>query len=184
VTLTKFHVWTLTHYERLVYLDADTLVLQNIDSLFEVQADFAAAPDVGWPDCFNSGVFVCRPSMDTYRRLLDKTAEVGSFDGGDQGILNDFFSDWSISPNARLPFVFNVVSTAFYSYRPAFMRYKPDIRIFHFIGENKPWLSRFDPPSSQNYEMKQLWWKYYDYFVTAGVIFLFFFLQIFFQMFF
>jgi len=89
--------------------------------------------------------------------------------GGDQGILNDFFSNWSTTHDARLPFVFNVVSTAFYSYRPAFQRYKPDIKVFHFIGQNKPWLSRFDPPTTPNYEMKQLWWKYYDYYVTAGV---------------
>jgi len=123
VTLTKLHVWTLTQYEKVVFVDADTMVsehqiitcsffllpfpflsflslllqsrltyffffhylflqiLQNIDVLFEGTADFAAAPDVGWPDCFNSGVFVCKPSMETFRRLLDKTAEIGSFDG-------------------------------------------------------------------------------------------------------
>jgi len=40
-----------------VFLDADTLVLDNVDELFE-RPELAAAPDVGWPDCFNSGVFV------------------------------------------------------------------------------------------------------------------------------
>ena len=38
---------------RCVFLDADTLVLQNIDDLFS-REELSAAPDVGWPDCFNS----------------------------------------------------------------------------------------------------------------------------------
>ena len=41
--------------------------------------------------------------------------------GGDQGLLNLYFSDWATKDIARhLPFVYNVVSQAFYSYLPAF----------------------------------------------------------------
>lgn len=81
VTLTKLRLWNLTQYDRLVYLDADTLVLKNIDALFNVAAEFAAVSDVGWPDCFNSGVMVIRPNAATSQRLLEKVAEIGSFDG-------------------------------------------------------------------------------------------------------
>ncbi len=35
VTFTKLHVFNLLHYSKCVYLDADTLVLQNIDDLFQ-----------------------------------------------------------------------------------------------------------------------------------------------------
>ncbi|KIH62429.1 glycosyltransferase, family 8 [Ancylostoma duodenale] len=35
-------------------------VLQNADELFE-RPEFSAAADIGWPDCFNSGVFVYVP---------------------------------------------------------------------------------------------------------------------------
>jgi len=55
-------------------------VLENIDELFE-RDELSAAPDAGWPDCFNSGVFVFRPSLDTYRRLLQFAVTHGSFDG-------------------------------------------------------------------------------------------------------
>lgn len=58
-------------------------MLQNIDDLFE-REELSAAPDLGWPDCFNSGVFVYVPSLDTYRSLLDFALSKGSFDGGDQ----------------------------------------------------------------------------------------------------
>jgi len=43
--------------------------------------ELSAAPDVGWPDCFNSGVFVFRPSDDTYASLLQFAVTTGSFDG-------------------------------------------------------------------------------------------------------
>jgi alpha-N-acetylglucosamine transferase len=55
-------------------------VLQNIDELFD-REELSAAPDAGWPDCFNSGVFVFRPSEDTYNALLQFAMAQGSFDG-------------------------------------------------------------------------------------------------------
>uniref|UniRef100_A0A672Q474 glycogenin glucosyltransferase n=1 Tax=Sinocyclocheilus grahami TaxID=75366 RepID=A0A672Q474_SINGR len=69
VTFTKLHCWTLTHYSKCVFMDADTLVVSNIDELFD-REELSAAPDPGWPDCFNSGVFVFRPSNETYGKLL------------------------------------------------------------------------------------------------------------------
>lgn len=55
-------------------------VLSNIDELFD-REELSAAPDPGWPDCFNSGVFVFRPSNETHKDLLAYCAEKGSFDG-------------------------------------------------------------------------------------------------------
>lgn len=59
-------------------------MLCNVDELFD-REEFSAAPDSGWPDCFNSGVFVFRPSLKTYNLLLRFAAEHGSFDGKGQG---------------------------------------------------------------------------------------------------
>lgn len=55
-------------------------MLSNIDELFD-REELSAAPDPGWPDCFNSGVFVFRPSLETYTKLLEYCSEHGSFDG-------------------------------------------------------------------------------------------------------
>lgn len=55
-------------------------VVSNIDELFD-REELSAAPDPGWPDCFNSGVFVYRPSLETYGKLLEYCTEHGSFDG-------------------------------------------------------------------------------------------------------
>lgn len=82
-TFTKLHVFSLVDYARVVFLDADTLVLGNVDELFEMVGDggFAACPDIGWPDCFNSGVFVCSPNTQVFQRLLQLGQSEGSFDG-------------------------------------------------------------------------------------------------------
>jgi glycogenin glucosyltransferase len=104
ITFTKLHCWTLTQYSKCVFLDADTLVclslnsifipylcncllfyfflqiIQNCDELFD-REELSAAPDAGWPDCFNSGVFVFKPSLETYSNVIDFAVSQGSFDG-------------------------------------------------------------------------------------------------------
>ncbi|XP_070518026.1 neurofilament heavy polypeptide isoform X2 [Cardiocondyla obscurior] len=168
ITFTKLHCWRLTQYEKCVFLDADTLVIRNCDELFE-REELSAAPDVGWPDCFNSGVFVFKPSQQTFASITAFAAAKGSFDGGDQGLLNMFFSDWATKDISKhLPFIYNLCSTATYSYLPAFKQFGDDVRIIHFIGITKPWLQYFDtltgtvqpPPGSSHLQpLLQLWWN-------------------------
>ncbi|KAM7535361.1 hypothetical protein Aperf_G00000099928 [Anoplocephala perfoliata] len=138
-TFTKLHCWRLTQYRKCVFMDADTLVVKNIDDLFE-REELSAAPDPGWPDCFNSGVFVYVPCLKTYQALMDLALKEGSFDGADQGLLNLYFSDWaSKSLRFRLPFTDNCVSHSFYSYPPALKQFGSRVRVVHFIGPVKPW---------------------------------------------
>jgi len=171
VTFTKLHCWRLTQFSKCVFLDADILVLQNIDDLFE-RDEFSAAPDAGWPDCFNSGVFVYRPSLDTYQAMLSFAVTHGSFDGGDQGLLNAYFSGWSSSDSSkRLPFVYNVTTQTFYSYLPAIKRFGGDIKVVHFAGVLKPWHVTYNastgrvegPRGDQVFQSSahylQQWWK-------------------------
>jgi len=173
-TFSKLRAWKLTQFTKCVFLDADTLVLQNVDDLFE-RDEFSAVPDVGWPDCFNSGVFVFRPSDDTYNALIEHAEQHGSFDGGDQGLLNEFFSDWSQSDaSRRIPFTYNTVSTAVYSYTPAFNKYGKNIKIVHFLGKVKPWHHYYDkttgrvrsgPGSSGSKTdeiFTQMWWELHE----------------------
>ena len=80
ITFTKIRCWNLTQYSKCVFLDADTLVLHNCDELFD-RRELSAVPDIGWPDCFNSGVFVFEPSRSTYEALLQYAIDHGSFDG-------------------------------------------------------------------------------------------------------
>jgi glycogenin glucosyltransferase len=150
VTFTKINCWLLEKYSKCVFLDADVVVLQDIDDLFQ-REEFSAAPDAGWPDCFNSGVFVYQPSKETFRQLVQFASEKqASFDGGDQGLLNAFFSNWRSSDISRhLPFTYNVTSNTFYSYVPAVTRFRNDIRVVHFAGALKPWQLTYNPENEQ-----------------------------------
>ncbi|NWW88270.1 GLYG2 protein, partial [Rhynochetos jubatus] len=174
VTFTKLHCWTLTHYSKCVFMDADTLVLCNVDELFD-REEFSAAPDSGWPDCFNSGVFVFRPSLKTYNRLLRFAAEHGSFDGGDQGLLNSFFSNWATADIGKhLPFLYNLSSSAVYTYIPAFNHFGRDAKVVHFLGATKPWNYKYnlqtkrvmqDVTTSGSFHQLSflaLWWNIYS----------------------
>ena len=84
-------------------------MLTNIDELFE-REELSAAPDVGWPDCFNSGLFVFRPSDDTYASLLQFALTTGSFDGAQAMLFHighyyyDQFGDqdWAIQHQWRI----------------------------------------------------------------------------------
>ncbi|XP_070814261.1 glycogenin-2 [Chaetodon trifascialis] len=164
ITFTKIHCWTLTQYSKCVFLDADTLVLSNVDELFE-REELSAAPDPGWPDCFNSGVFVFRPSLHTYTSLLDHALQHGSFDGGDQGLLNSFFSSWPVEDISKhLPFIYNLSSSSVYSYLPAFQQFGHNAKIVHFLGAVKPWSCSSQRDDSHSHMMKEfvsLWWKVY-----------------------
>ncbi|CAF3349467.1 unnamed protein product [Rotaria socialis] len=150
VTFTKINCWLLEKYSKCVFLDADVLVLRDIDDLFE-REEFSAAPDAGWPDCFNSGVFVYRPSKETFRKLVQFASQQdASFDGGDQGLLNNFFSNWRTSDiSCHLPFIYNVTSNTFYSYVPAVKRFRNDIRLVHFAGALKPWQLTYNPQNGK-----------------------------------
>ncbi|XP_062377000.1 glycogenin-1-like isoform X2 [Sardina pilchardus] len=144
VTFTKLHCWTLTHYSKCVFMDADTLVVSNVDELFD-REELSAAPDPGWPDCFNSGVFVFRPSKETHGKLLQFCTEHGSFDGGDQGVLNAYFGDWATTDISKhLPFIYNLSSVALYTYAPAFKQFGSKAKVVHFLGSMKPWSLTFD----------------------------------------
>ncbi|KAI9576642.1 hypothetical protein GQX74_010624 [Glossina fuscipes] len=168
VTFTKLHCWRLVQFEKCVFLDSDALVLKNCDELFE-REELSAAPDVSWPDCFNSGVFVYRPSLETFDKLTKFAVEHGSFDGGDQGLLNQYFADWAyVDIHKHLPFVYNVTAYASYCYLPAFKHFKDKIKILHFAGKMKPWLMHYNAqnktpsvPSQYTHaaDLIQLWWN-------------------------
>ncbi|KAG2156652.1 glycosyltransferase family 8 protein [Suillus bovinus] len=135
--LTKLHVFRLTQYSKVIFLDADVLPLRPLSHLFSLDHEFSAVPDVGWPDIFNSGVMVLSPSEDKFMELQELLKTNGSWDGGDQGILNEWRGgNWN-----RLSFTYNTTPTAAYTYAPAYERFGSQISVVHFIGPNKPWHS-------------------------------------------
>jgi len=109
--LTKLHVYRLTQYSKIIFLDADVLPVRPISHLFTLPHEFSAVPDVGWPDIFNSGVMVLSPGQEKFDALSTLLKSKGSWDGGDQGILNEWRgNDWN-----RLSFTYNTTPSASYT---------------------------------------------------------------------
>ncbi|KAI9679774.1 MAG: glycogenin glucosyltransferase [Caeruleum heppii] len=158
-TFTKINLWRLHQYRKIVYIDADVVALRAPDELFEVESTFAAAPDIGWPDCFNSGVLVLNPNLGDYYALLALAQRGISFDGADQGLLNMHFRDFH-----RLSFAYNCTPSGNYQYAPAYRHFQSSISMIHYIGTDKPWRQGRDLTGrAPVYEdLLGRWWAVYD----------------------
>ncbi|HHW34479.1 MAG TPA: glycosyl transferase [Paracoccus solventivorans] len=130
----KLRLWQLD-YARVVFIDADALVLQNVDKLFDYP-EFCAAPNVyeSLADFhrMNSGVFTARPSQETFRDMLARLDVPGVFwRRTDQSFLQEYFPDWH-----GLPVFCNMLQYVWFA-MPQLWRWR-DINILHFQYE-KPW---------------------------------------------
>ncbi|GAB1314363.1 glycogenin glucosyltransferase [Madurella fahalii] len=157
---TKINLWKQTQFRKIVYVDADVVAYRAPDELFNLPHAFSAAPDIGWPDLFNTGVMVLTPNMGDYHALMALAERGISFDGADQGLLNTHFQN---SFN-RLSFTYNVTPSAHYQYVPAYKHYQSSINMVHFIGSDKPWVQgRGKTTGSSPFdEMVGRWWAVYD----------------------
>lgn len=157
---TKLNLWKQTQFGKIVYIDSDVVAYRAPDELFELPHAFSAAPDIGWPDLFNTGVMVLTPDMGEYYALMAMAERGVSFDGADQGLLNMHFKN---SYN-RISFSYNVTPSAHYQYIPAYRHFQSTISMAHFIGPDKPWTQGRDANTgtSPYAEMTGRWWAVYD----------------------
>lgn len=131
----KLRLWQMTDYDAITFLDADTLVLHNIDRLF-YYPEFSAAPNVyeSLNDFhrLNSGVFTAKPSLDTFDDMLAKLDAPDRFwRRTDQTFLEDYFPNWH-----GLPIFDNMLQYVWFNL-PELWNWKA-INVLHFQYE-KPW---------------------------------------------
>lgn len=130
----KLRLWELP-YARAVFLDADTLVVRNIDRLFDYP-ELSAAPNVyeGLGDFgrMNSGVFAAHPSRETFQRLLAALDAPGAYwPRTDQTFLQEAFPAWHGLP------VFDNLLQYVWLNLPALWSWD-GVRVIHYQYE-KPW---------------------------------------------
>jgi len=188
---TKLRIWELIKFERVVYLDADCLVLEDLQELFALDVDFAAAPDVFPPDRFNAGVLLVRPNLVLFNGLVQQasTRALPSYDGGDTGFLNAYFHDWSSGPLlptttnsssyvssrdislARLPFAWNAQRTMHWMTHAKAPGYwesvAPFIKVLHFSSSPKPWEAE---GAKKKGELEMKWWAAFVQAQMAGMM--------------
>jgi len=130
---TKLRVFELLEYRRITFIDSDAIVLKNIDDLFG-RDGFFVAPDWGMEltDQFNSGLISFSPSEELLSRIHASIAHTGSYDGGDQGFLNEVFR----ADIKWLPPEYNTLKRLPVNHPTAINI--NDVKVLHFVGDN-PW---------------------------------------------
>lgn len=151
----KLRLWELEAYESVVFIDADALVVRNIDKLF-AYPEFSAAPNVYESVAdfhrLNSGVFVARPSKATFAAMMARLDAPDAFwRRTDQTFLETFFPDWH-----GLPVTYNMLQYVWFN-MPALWDWK-SVHVVHYQYE-KPW--QVDHPKrGQLQPLIDLWQAY------------------------
>lgn len=153
----KLRLWQLAEYERVVFLDADAVVVRNIDRLF-AYPEFSAAPNVyeSLADFhrLNSGVFVARPSEETFAAMLERLDAAEAFwPRTDQSFLQTFFPDWH-----GLPVFFNMLQYVWFNL-PELWDWK-SVHVVHYQYE-KPWEAGH-PKLEKLKPLVELWQAFHD----------------------
>ncbi|MEM6461679.1 MAG: glycosyltransferase [Pseudomonadota bacterium] len=148
----KLRLWQLEEYERCVFIDADAIVLRNIDRLF-AYPEFSAAPNVyeSLADFhrLNSGVFVAKPSAKTFSDMLPDLDRPDMFwRRTDQTFLQSYFPQWH-----GLPVYFNMLQYVWFN-MPELWHW-PSVHVIHYQYE-KPW-EEDNPRASQLAPLIALW---------------------------
>ncbi|KAJ7569276.1 hypothetical protein O6H91_01G069700 [Diphasiastrum complanatum] len=165
----KFRLWQLVEYEKIVFLDADSIVLKNLDFLFDLPEISATG---NHDHLFNSGVMVVEPSNCTFQLLMSHINKIDSYNGGDQGYLNEFYPWWHRLPKRMnyLKLFLRNDTTDTQEKESMFGANPSALYVLHYLGI-KPWLCYKDYDC--NWNRKALhrfasdiahaqWWKVHD----------------------
>lgn len=156
----KLRIWQLTHYDKVIFIDSDLLVLNDIHDL-SVYPQLSAAPnDFSF---FNSGLMIIEPSLCMFEHLMKKSFKVESYNGGDQGFVNEVFTWWH-----RLPWRLNYLKI--YQQKGKEVAIGEDVYAIHYLGL-KPWMCykdydcNWDTKDHQKFasdSAHRRWWEAYE----------------------
>ncbi|XP_044476226.1 putative UDP-glucuronate:xylan alpha-glucuronosyltransferase 4 [Mangifera indica] len=159
----KLRVWQLIEYDRVIFIDADLLILKKIDKFFYFPQLSAAGND---RSLFNSGIMVIEPSLCMFEKLMLKSFKVASYNGGDQGFLNEIFTWWH-----RLPSKINYLKVFKLDKHGNDEHQIPEnLYTIHYLGL-KPWLcykdydcnwDKVDHHIFASDSAHKKWWEVYD----------------------
>lgn len=157
-TFDKLHLFGLTQFDKLVYLDSDMMVLANIDELFaRPHMSAVAAGRMVHPDWrrLNSGLMVIVPERSlpekisaTLHKAITEVQALGSQYLGDQDLINAYYNEWPYLKNLHLDDGYNMFYSEIdvylgkhgYALPPARAHQGRLVRIVHFVGPHKPWM--------------------------------------------
>lgn len=144
---TKFRIFDLTEYKKIVFLDADIMVLKNLDHLFD-KPHMTSCLDGEyfniWPgrDHFNSGCMVIEPNHKLFEDILTFANQMKVENlpyqepFADQELLNVYFKDWPNQKELHLNKYYDIFAP--YVQDNQLEDLTQNCYFIHYIGR-KPW---------------------------------------------
>ncbi|EAX96106.1 Glycosyl transferase family 8 protein [Trichomonas vaginalis G3] len=153
----KLELWTFTEYEKIVYLDTDTLPTQRIDELFN-HSELSCVSDPMPPQICNTGLLVLEPNLTTFKHMKKLSKDLyANNPPGDQGFINFFFGQFN-----PLPTLYNV--PRLFDTNFEFLYEQKLIKVVHFVCK-KPWKCGREGVETCGcgmYSLNQVWWDIWD----------------------
>lgn len=150
-TFLKLRVFDMTEFEKVVFIDCDMIVLENIDHLFEkrhISAVQGGKLIFHWED-INSGLMVIKPNHKEFSELVSLVPTVcrkrieANAGFGDQDVISYYYKNinklWD--EENHLDERYNAMIRCIHELCVA-LGYK-NIKIIHFTGDKKPWMFSF-----------------------------------------
>lgn len=171
--LVKLRMFELTQYERIVYLDVDTLPLKNLDPLFDLSfTEPLAAPRAYWlpQPWVSSLLLVIQPSMQLWQRVTPYFHRAAELKHYDMDILNLAFRE----EIHVLPDAYACLNSEWENRHTAFLygtaqKTRQSAALVHFTALGKPWqyhyriVPRLRPQAhNQFYVLWRHWWRIYN----------------------
>jgi alpha-N-acetylglucosamine transferase len=152
-TFEKLLVFELTGFEKLIFLDADMLIMGNLDTLFlhphlsAVKAGGHLHRHQDWQQ-LNSGLMVVEPKAGLAKAIFTKVDLVEKREHySDQDLLHLYYSEWPEQKHLHLPAIYNVFAHHLDEYVKEVglntnfnNRNELTIKVIHFPTRNRPWL--------------------------------------------
>ena len=178
-TYTKLRIFELFEYDKVVYLDADMLVCNNIEELFNrphlsaVIAGGLHSLNSAWCE-LNSGLLVIKPDKTSFDDLYSLIGHLPSKDGSDQGFLHSAYKFWPANKSLHLDHKFNVPAgyideyCNLHRYKFSYRRrsLNTNIAVIHYWGRYKPWdidIKQFNRATAAKLEQSIfLWWDIFS----------------------
>ncbi len=170
--LFKYEIFSIKGYDRLVYLDKDSLVLNDISEAFNQQHDFVVTQETkNYPTqgyryfqnskpfsvLFNSGFFSIAGSMFNSQittRLQNYSLTKPDWEQFEQTIMNEYFK------NNDILFLHNKFNTLKVCFQDNdFRKFDPEIKIIRFIGE-KPWQRKTKQSEMVYQNLEKIWFDF------------------------